>query len=133
MDLIWESNGYYGLMKDRNILRTGGIGVWNSEDVEELIVNILQLVKKYKDSKWAYIADPSRMDPILSKETSTAFIKLHAKCEEAGCKAIAFLDGNTAAMKQLSQKHQEESETNMLVQHFKSEDQALEWLSEMGI
>lgn len=133
MGLVWSSNGYYGLMEDRNILKTGGVGVWRSEDVEELTDIIIELVKKFGNEKWSYIADPSRMDPILSKETSAAFIRLHTKLEEAGCRAIAFLDGGTAAMQQLSQKHQEVSDNKMLVRHFKSEKQALEWLSSLGI
>ncbi|MBH1940842.1 hypothetical protein I5677_08070 [Mobilitalea sibirica] len=45
----------------------------------------------------------------------------------------AFLDGNTAAMKYQSQKHQDKSDTKMVVLHFKTEAQALEWLQEMGI
>lgn len=57
------------------------------------------------------------MDPILSKEVSAAFSKLHVDLEAAGCKAIAFLDGNTAAMKLQSQKHQNNSDTKMEVLH----------------
>jgi len=75
------------------------------------------------------------MDPIFSKETSDAFAAMHKSLEDAGCVAIAFLDGKTAAMKLQSQKHQDRSGTQKLVvTHLKDEAEALAWLEqEFGI
>ncbi len=133
MAIITSTTGYYGDMEGRCVLKSGGVGKWSPADVEELTENLLQLAKKFKGKKWAYIADPTKMDPIMSKETSAAFARLHAKLEEAGCAAVAFLDGNTAAMKLQSQKNQNNSGAKMEVLHFRSEEQALDWLKEMGI
>lgn len=134
MDLIWAPEGYYGTVPGRNILKSGGIGNWKPEYVEELTKNLLKLAKGFGGKDFAYIADPTKMNPILSKETSAAFVGLHVALEEAGCKATAFLDGNTAAMKLQSQKHQNISDAKgMQVLHFKTEEQALEWLEKIGI
>ncbi len=133
MSRITSVNGWVDVEEGRCIIKSAGTGKWAPEDVEDLKESILKLAKPFQGKRWAYIADPSKMDPILSKETSAAFVQLHVALEEAGCKAIAFLDGNTAAMKLQSQKHQNNSDAKMEVLHFKTEAQALDWLKEMGI
>lgn len=124
---------FYDLVEGRNIVKSWGIGKWKPEDVDGLSKGILKLAKGFGGAEWAYIADPSKMAPILTKETSEAFVKLHHSVEAAGCKAIAFLDGDTAAMKLQSQKHQDKSDSKMVVLHFNNEAEALDWLKNMGI
>lgn len=137
MELIKAINspeGYCGIIEGRNIVKSGGIGDWKPEYVETLEKNLINLAKSFGNKPFAYIADPTKMNPILSKETSAAFTRLHEALAKAGCKAIAFLDGNTAAMKLQSQKHQNLSEAKeMQVLHFKTETEALEWLERFGI
>lgn len=133
MELYWFRNGCYGVIPGRNIVKSAGIGVWTPENVDILIESLLRLAKNFDSKPWAYVADPSKMSPISNNETSAAFVKLHEKFEAAGCKAIAFLDGNTTAMKELSQRHQDLSNTNMQVLHFENEKQALNWLEKIGI
>lgn len=131
--MITSEKGYIDVVEGRCIVKSGGIGKWTPEDVQDLTSNLLKLAKPFAGKRWAYVADPSKMDPILSKDTSAAFVKLHQDLEAAGCKAIAFLDGNTAAMKLQSQKHQNNSDSAMEVLHFKNMEQALDWLKDMGI
>ena len=137
MELLYTVNapeGYCGIVPGRNVLFSSGVGNWKPEYVEALCANLLELAKKFNGKNFAYIADPSRMNPILSKEVSAGFVAIHGAIEKIGCKAVAFLDGNTAAMKLQSQKHQNVSEAKgMQVLHFKTEDQALEWLEKIGI
>ena len=134
MDFIKSPEGNCEVIPGRNIIKSEGFGVWKPEYVEELSKNLLKLAERFGGKAFAYIADPTKMSPILSKETSAAFVQLHVTIEKAGCKAVAFLDGNTAAMKLQSQKHQNLSESKeMQVLHFKTEEQALDWLQEMGI
>lgn len=126
--------GYCGIIPGRNILFSSGVGDWKPEYVEALTNNLLELAKKFNGKSFAYIADPSRMNPILSKEVSAKFAALHGEVEKIGCKAVAFLDGNTAAMKLQSQKHQNQSEAKGLqVLHFKTVEDALDWFNEMGL
>ncbi|NLL01280.1 MAG: hypothetical protein GX271_11565 [Clostridiales bacterium] len=134
VDLITAPEGNCGIIPGRNILKSEGFGDWLPEHVEALIKNLLKLSQKFGGKPFAYIADPSKMNPIIRKDTSAAFVQLHVELEKAGCRAIAFLDGNTAAMKLQSQKHQNLSESQeMQVLHFKTEEQALEWLEKMGL
>ena len=120
-------------VEGRCIVRNIAMGKWTPEDVQFLTDNLLELAKPFAGKKWAYVGDPTKLYPIFTKETSAAFAKLHVDLEAAGCKVIAFLDGNTAGMKLQSQKHQDSSNTNLQVLHFKNFEQASDWLKEIGI
>lgn len=134
MDPIKTPEGIVEVVPGRNIVKSAGYGEWKPEYVTDLTKNLFKFINTFGGKPFAYIADPSKMSPILSKETSAAFVQLHVDLEKAGCKAVAFLDGNTAAMKLQSQKHQNLSEAKeMQVLHFKTEEQALEWLEKVGI
>lgn len=129
-----KEKGYCNAIAGRSIVKSAGFGKYSAEDVNQLTKEILNAASKFGGRKWAYIADPSKMNPILDKSTSEAFAELHKKIEAAGCVAIAFLDGNTSAMKLQSQKNQNNSKAQKLtVEHFKTEMEALAWISSMGI
>lgn len=126
--------GTVEVLEGRNVLKSAGWGQWGPEDVKELIAALITLSKHLKPGKWGYIADPSKMDPILSKETSAEFVNLHIAMESRGCTAIAFLDGRTAAIKQKSQRHHESAgSAKTVTEHFKDEKEALDWFAELGI
>lgn len=133
-NVINAPDGYCGIVKGRNIIKSAGVGNCKPEYVQTLGKNLKELVKSFNGKPFAYIADPSKMSPILSKEISEEFAKIHSEIAKLGCKAIAFLDGNTAAMKLQSQKHQNMSDAKeMQVLHFRNDEEALEWFSKMGI
>jgi len=133
MELYTSSYGYYGLVENRRIVKSGGFGFWTPEHVEELRENILSMAKTFDGKQWGYLADPSGMDPNISDDTSAAFSQLHTELSKAGCIAIAFLDGKTAPIRMLSQKHQNNSVNQMKVLHFTDETQALNWMKDLGV
>ena len=90
VDLITAPEGNCGIIPGRNILKSEGFGDWLPEHVEALIKNLLKLSQKFGGKPFAYIADPSKMNPIIRKDTSAAFVQLHVELEKAGCRAIAF-------------------------------------------
>lgn len=129
-----QSKGTAQVLPGRNIIKSAGTGTWTVEDVNLLTQQILSLSKKFRGLKWGYIADPTKMNPLLSKDVSAAFTEFHKKLHAAGCVAIAFLDGNTAAMKLQTQKHQNKAQAQELsIGHFKTEQEAVEWLTKLGI
>lgn len=126
--------GYCGIVSGRNILMSSNQGNLKPEQVEELTRNLLKLSFNFRGQPFAYIADPTKLNPIISIETSAEFAKLHLALEKAGCKAVAFLDSNTVLMKRQSQKHQKQSEAKEIqVQHFKTFEEALDWFEQMGV
>jgi hypothetical protein len=128
-----NEKGFIGEIPGRYIVISAGFGKWSPADVEDLCKAVLLIAKSFGKEKWGYIADPSRLYPIVAKETSEAFIKLHQRLETEGCCAIAFLDSNAPSMKLLSQMHQNDSKTAIEVLHFEKEEQALEWMKELGL
>lgn len=132
--VVTNEKGFAGVLQGRNIILSKGLGKWDVEDVKTLTADILSRAKNFGSARWGYIADPSQMDPLFSKETSDEFAKLHVALQLGGCKAIGFLDGNTAAMKLQSQKHQNKSESSEIeVGHFKTLEDSLEWIKDYGI
>ena len=126
--------GTVEVLEGRNVLKSAGWGEWGPEDVKELIQALIKLSGHLKPGKWGYMADPSQMDPILSKETSAEFVNLHVEMDKKGCSAIAFLDGRTAAIKQKSQRHHQSSGSDKMVsEHFRNEKEALDWFTDLGI
>ncbi len=128
-----NEKGFVVEIPGRPIVKSAGFGKWSPLDVEELSRTVLSVARSFGKQKWGYIADPTRLDPILPRETSEAYIRLHRMLEREGCCAIAFLDSNTPYMKLLSQMHQNDSETAIEVLHFEREEQALEWMKELGL
>lgn len=128
-----NEKGFANEISGRSIIKSVGFGKWSPTDVDNLVQMLLSIAKSLDMKRWGYIADPSRLDPIISKETSEAFIMMHRRLEREGCCAIAFLDSNTSCIKLLSQMHQNYSETALEVLHFENEAQALEWMKELGL
>lgn len=132
MNVVNTFYGFYTDIPGRNIVTTFGTGVWTTEHVKALTEDVLRVGKNF-NGRWAYIADPTGIDATISKEVSAEFIMLHKRLAEAGCNAIAFLDGNTAIMQRLSQMHQDSSASRLFVGHFETEEEALDWLLSIGI
>lgn len=131
--MIKSDKGTVEILQGKNVVKSAGWGLWGPEDVKELTANVITLRKQLKPGKWGYIADPSQMDPVLSKETSDEFVNFHIALDNNGCSAVAFLDGRTAAMKQKTQRHHQSSGDKMQTEHFRDEKEALDWFASLGI
>jgi len=131
--MIKNEKSIVEIVEGRNVVKSLAWGQLSPEDVKALIDGLLASSKKLKPGKWGYVADPTKLDPILSKETSDAFINLHVVLEKNGCVGIAFLDGKTAAMKQKTKRHSDAAGGKMVTEHFKDEKEALDWLASIGV
>jgi len=121
------------IVPGRNAVKSLAWGQLSPQDVEELANALVAMSKKLKPGKWGYIADPTKLDPIISKDTSEAFVNLHVVLDKNNCSALAFLDGRTAAMKQKTSRHHQSAGDGMVTEHFKDEKEALDWFSSIGI
>ena len=65
--------GYCGIVSGRNILMSSNQGNLKPEQVEELTRNLLKLSFNFRGQPFAYIADPTKLNPIISIETSMVF------------------------------------------------------------
>lgn len=111
----------------RKIVYSAGVGKTNIDELKWLRETVLHDAATWKTSGWAYIADCSQMKPVTAPEGGELVI-MTKMFVEAGCKAFAFVDGDSIMLKIQSQKNTERSETGVLEAHFATLDEALDWL-----
>ena len=111
----------------RKIVYSAGVGKTNIDELKWLRETVLHDAAAWKSSGWAYIADCSQMKPVTAPEGGELVI-MTKMFVEAGCKAFAFVDGDSIMLKIQSQKNTERSETGVLEAHFATLDEALDWL-----
>lgn len=111
----------------RKIVYSAGVGKTNIDELKWLRETVLHDAAAWKTSGWAYIADCSQMKPVTAPEGGELVI-MTKMFVEAGCKAFAFVDGDSIMLKIQSQKNTERSETGVLEAHFATLDEALDWL-----
>lgn len=126
----WILNEYD--VPGRKIVMTEGIGHANVEDVKKVTEKVLAKGKRF-GGKWAYIPIIEKMDPILDPETQKVFATMHQECEASGCIAFAFVSGGMASIKVQAKRHQQASHTGLVSEHFKTKEDALEWLKDFGL
>lgn len=113
-----------------NVIKTSGTGKAGPDDARWLSDQLLQRAKSQK-GRWYWLAHISQMDPILDPETSKILADLHQKAEASGCAAIMFVAGGTAAIKVQAQRHNRAASSDkLIVEFFRTEEDALEWLNE---
>jgi len=124
----WELKTYE--VPGRRIVWTEGIGQANPEEVNKVTEYVLAKAKSFGPGAWAYIPGIDKMAPIFDSETQKCFADMHKKCEEAGCVAFAFVSGGMAAIKVQSKRHHQQSHVGIVSEHFRTADDAKEWLKE---
>lgn len=122
------------IVPGRNVVLSDASGVWTVEAVEQNKKDILEVVKKFGGKPWAFLGDVAKMAPIVDAEVSKAFASMHPMFEENGCLACAFVVGGAIAIKVQAQRHHDTSRAKELkVGHFRTREEALEWLATLGL
>ena len=113
----------------RKIVLSAGVGKTNIDELKWLTETVLASAAAWKSSGWAYIADCSQMRPVTASEGGELVI-MTQKFVEAGCKAFAFVEGDSLMLKIQAQKNTQRSETGVMEGHFVTLDEALAWLKD---
>ena len=111
----------------RHIVHSAGVGKTNIDELVWLTDTVLTSAAAWKTSGWAYIADCTKMNPVSPAEGGQ-LVTMTKAFVDAGCKAFAFVDGNSLMLKIQAQKNTQRSETGVLEGHFATLDEALAWL-----
>ena len=119
---------YYRLIPGRRLVIATGKGKSNAEEIEAFTEEVLEIVQPWKESGWGYVADCTNIPPVSAAE-SQALVVLTQKFVEAGCNAIAFVEGSAFMIKIQAKKHTERAQTPVITDHFKTIPEALEWLT----
>lgn len=113
----------------RKIVYSAGNGKTNIDELVWLCDTVLEEAGAWKASGWAYIADCTNMDPVTPHE-GTQLANMTKTFVENGCKAFAFVEGDSVMLKIQAKKNTERSQTGILEGHFVTLDEALAWLKD---
>lgn len=117
----------------RKIVLSAGVGKTNVDELKWLTDTVLADAAAWKASGWAYIADCSQMSPVTPTEGGV-LVEMTKAFVDAGCKAFAFVEGNSIMLKIQAQKNTQRSETGVMEGHFATLEEALAWLQkDLGI
>lgn len=116
-------------IEGRSIIFSSSTGTTNIDEIKWLTDTVISYASAWHTHGWAYIADCSKMNPVTPSEGSELAI-MTRKFVESGCKAIAFVDGDSIMLKVQAQKNTQRSETGVLEGHFYNREDALSWLKE---
>lgn len=117
------------LVDGRCIIFSSATGTTNLDEIKWLSDTVVSYATPWHKSGWAYIADCSQMDPVTPSEGSELAL-MTRRFVESGCKAVAFVDGDSIMLKVQAQKNTQHSETGVLEGHFYKREDALSWLKE---
>lgn len=111
----------------RKIVMSAGVGKATIDELKWLTTTVLAEAGAWKSAGWAYIADCSKMSPVGPTEGGE-LVKMTKAFVDSGCKAFAFVDGNSIMLKVQAEKNTQRSETGVLEGHFATKDEALAWI-----
>lgn len=118
------------VFSDKKIIKSKAVGSTSPEEVRWLAGVIVERTNAWKDIGWGYIVDISEMTPV-TPEISEELVEMHKKLEEAGCKAMAFVDFGAFVISAQARNHQHKSKTGIKNGHFKSEEEATKWIEKI--
>ncbi len=117
----------------RRIVYSRGHGVAHAHEIEWLYENLVDLAKDWNDEKgFAYMAFIEELQQV-SPKGSGQYVKLHETLAQAGCKCIAYIEGNSYEVSVQSSKHKKMSNSPQTVnKYFITEAEGLAWFAELG-
>lgn len=121
--------------ENRKIVYSKGTGIAHAHEIEWLYETIVEFAKEsnYIGNDWGYMAFIENLQQV-SPKGSSRYVELHKSLEAAGCKYIAYIEGNSYEVSVQSSKHKEMSQTPGTVnKYFITKDEGLKWFSENGI
>lgn len=120
--------------EDRHIVYSKGSGIARAHEIAELYETIAEFSKEFPEGcNWGYMAFIEELQQV-SPKGSTQYVELHKTLEAAGCKYIAYIEGNSYEVSVQSYKHKQMSQTpGTINKYFATKDEGLKWFAENGI
>lgn len=113
--------------EEKRVIKSRAVGSTTVEEVKWLSDTLISYAERWKESGWAYIVVIKEMYPVTA-EVSVELVELHKNVETAGCRAIAFVDAGAFIISAQAKKHQRKSKAVYKERHFKTEEEAFEWM-----
>lgn len=130
-----EASCIISYISGMNVIKSEPKGQWKDVDyTKNNLEEIKKMATKFVGKKWAFIGVLTDMAPILNTEVSKVFSSYHEELEKLGCLAMVFVEGKGFALKAQSQRHHDVSSVQkLLINHFRTVEEAIEWLKTLGV
>ena len=112
----------------KRVIKSGAVGATNAAEVRWLTQTLVSSSMAWKAQGWGYIVDISQMAPV-TPDVSQELIILHQKLTAAGCRAMAFVEQGAFYTAAQAKQHQKESKAIIQEGHFRTEEEALQWIA----
>ena len=111
----------------KRAIKSGAVGSTTVEEIRWLVQQLTLLSGAWKSNGWAYVVDITKMAP-AAPEVSAELVNLHKELTNAGCKAMAFVEGGAFMRAAQAKEHQKQSHAAIQEGHFRTEAEALAWV-----
>ena len=111
----------------KRVIKSSAAGATTAEEIRWLTSKLVSTSAPWKASGWAYMVDISKMSP-ATPDVSKELVNLHAQLTAAGCKAMAFVEGNAFVLAAQAKEHQKQSHALIKEGRFKTEADAIKWI-----
>ena len=119
--------------ENRRIIYSRGKGVAHAHEIAGMYETIAEFAKEWGKEPWGYMAFIEDLQQV-SPKGSGQYVELHKTLAAAGCKCIAYIEGNSYEVSVQSYKHKQMSQTPETInKYFQTKDEGLKWLEENGI
>ena len=119
---------YVETIPGKRAIKSGAVGATTVEEVRWLTNALVMNSAAWKLKGWAYIVDITKMAPV-TPDISNELVDLHKKLTAAGCRAMAFVEGGAFFVAAQAKEHQKQSHAAIVEGHFRTEAEALAWVS----
>ncbi len=114
---------------DKRIVKSSAVGETTVEEVQWLSDKLMEYAVAWKEEGFGYVVGIEEMTPV-KPDVSKELIELHKRLENAGCRAIAFVDPHAYVIATQAKSHQRKSKVSYKEKHFRTEEEAITWLEE---
>lgn len=117
-----------------NAIKSEPKGLWAPEFTEKNTENVMKMAERFTGERWGFLGVLTEMEPILDSRVSKLFADMNDELEKRGCVATAFVIGDAVVLKAQANRHHDMSESKkMQVVHFRTEEEAVEWLKSLNL
>ncbi len=118
------------VFSEERVIKSRAVGATTVEEVKWLADATLSYASEWKRRGWAYIVVINEMYPVTA-DISAELVEFHKRLEKAGCRAIAFVDGGAYVISAQAKRHKRKAKTASVEGHFRTEEDAFEWIEEI--
>ncbi len=124
-------HGSYHIQVDHRVLISESYGSWNDITIKHFIDEYKLKATPLLNKAWAAIVDVSQWK-LATQEAETIAKDFELWCKNNNRAHIAIVGSNSMINFQLNRSGLDDNESHIAIDHFSSQEKALDWLAQFG-